>query len=457
MCVFLIKMDLYAVVDKSKKASYKAEDDYSTGRNVSKTSSKDDTGFPVCLLIGFITLFIAVVAMVIAIIVAFVMIASIQSDKDALMHTAFDMQNKTSVLARILRMNEILDEFHENFDYLQLSLQNNLSHLNILIFNLSSLANELPLELDSVQNDIITLQINITTSIYKHKSTIMSTTNKLERQVQDNVSSYQSGIGQLLNNFEQKFIADVQTLHAFDSCDSITALEITFPSGMYLLRSPPNVRVYCNMELVCDQIKGGWRRITRFNASDRNHNECPGNLERVSEIGRSNNLPSCRRSDQSAGCSEVIYANNNISYSRVCAKINAYLVNTPDGFRSYQNSRPNGINTDDNYVDGVSLTYGTDPRNHIWTFAVDITGDCSSCGVNIPSFLVNTNHYSCEKCAGTNRCQVLWDNEQCNNGHHWIYRSLSKSVNEDIGMRVCRDQDRGDEDIKIFVIEVYVQ
>ncbi len=27
VCVFLIKMDLYAVVDKSKKASYKAEDD----------------------------------------------------------------------------------------------------------------------------------------------------------------------------------------------------------------------------------------------------------------------------------------------------------------------------------------------------------------------------------------------------------------------------------------------
>ncbi len=42
-----------------------------------------------------------------------------------------------------------------------------------------------------------------------------------------------------------------------------------------------------------------------------------------------------------------------------------YQDKTPDAFDPYYHNRP----IDDAYVDGVSLTHGQSPRQHIWTFA----------------------------------------------------------------------------------------
>ena len=66
----------------------------------------------------------------------------------------------------------------------------------------------------------------------------------------------------------------------------------------------------------------------------------------------------------------------------------------------------NNPNIDHNYVDGVSITYGNNPRKHVWTLGVgNVTDDTSpnqyNCACNtgntettVPSF-VGSNYY-CE-------------------------------------------------------------
>ncbi len=52
---------------------------------------------------------------------------------------------------------------------------------------------------------------------------------------------------------------------------------------------------------------------------------------------------------------------------KVCGRIIAYQCSSPDAFLPYFFNR--SVSIDDGYVDGVSLTHGQSPRQHIWTFA----------------------------------------------------------------------------------------
>ena len=52
----------------------------------------------------------------------------------------------------------------------------------------------------------------------------------------------------------------------------------------------------------------------------------------------------------------------------MCGKIIGYQQGTPDAFFPY--IRQGQTTTDSHYVEGISLTHGTSPRKHIWTFAV---------------------------------------------------------------------------------------
>ena len=119
-----------------------------------------------------------------------------------------------------------------------------------------------------------------------------------------------------------------------------------------------------------------------------------------------------------------------------------------------------------NYVDGVSLTYGNSShRNHIWTYTTAvIVGDnrkgCGICSYMKPSFIginftCNTVH-----CVSGNDCFPIspWGGEaqQPCFGNETVYRQLSESTTGNIEMRLCRDQDQDDEDILISFLELFV-
>ena len=94
--------------------------------------------------------------------------------------------------------------------------------------------------------------------------------------------------------------------------------------------------------------------------------QCPSTLtQRIDS-----NKRTCAVDANSGSCVHVMnLTNTTIEYSRVCGKIKAYQVGSPDAFRSITNRH----SIDSNYVDGISLTYGR-PRKHIWTFAASL--DC---------------------------------------------------------------------------------
>ena len=72
----------------------------------------------------------------------------------------------------------------------------------------------------------------------------------------------------------------------------------------------------------------------------------------------------CGISISGLGCSSTIFNLHGIAYSQVCGKIIGYQDETPDAFGQAQTQSIDGA-----YVEGISLTHGSNPRQHIWTFA----------------------------------------------------------------------------------------
>ena len=184
-----------------------------------------------------------------------------------------------------------------------------------------------------------------------------------------------------------------------------------------------------------------------MNMTNSNH-QCPSSLHQRNDSG----TRSCAVKTHSGSCSSVYYKLHGIHYSRVCGKIRGYPARSLNSFNSQRS-------IDTYYVDGVSLTYGVTSRNHIWTFAAEYGN--SDCGTP-PAFV--GNNYFCDKQytgSSINLNNPLWDGEGCGsfppchyNNPPWFYRQLSSSTTEDIEMRLCRNQDRNNEDITVDQVEI---
>ncbi len=70
------------------------------------------------------------------------------------------------------------------------------------------------------------------------------------------------------------------------------------------------------------------------------------------------------------GCVSTTYSVYGVPYSQVCGRVKAYQDKTPDGFVAFHVDL--GRPVDNLYVDGVSLTHGQSPRQHIWTFVATL-------------------------------------------------------------------------------------
>ena len=152
------------------------------------------------------------------------------------------------------------------------------------------------------------------------------------------------------------------------SCAAILQFNSSSPSDHYWIRSSNSsaVHVYCDMTRSCGNITGGWMRVAELDMRD-NSSQCPSTLRMGTAC-----IPirTCVINSDNANCSSVSFTTHGFSYSRVCGMIRAYEVGTPDGFESHGSPR-SSPSLESNYVDGISLTHGASPRQHIWTFAAD--------------------------------------------------------------------------------------
>ena len=257
------------------------------------------------------------------------------------------------------------------------------------------------------------------------------------------------------------------------SCEAIHKKWPNKPSGYYKIAdSNGDIRyVYCHMENLCN-LEGGWMRIANLNMTQAT--SCPTEFRLYTNGG----VRACGRPVTSSGsCAGKIFSSSGIKYSQVCGKVIGYQV----GYTDAADGRPNNININTYYADGVSLTHGN-PREHIWTL-MSGQGDRSRyhnrcpCGsvdpISAPSF-VGSDYY-CEAGYQGNGSPTLgefyssdrlWDGKDCGsietaccqrNLIPWFYKSIGHYTTDDIEMRICCNEGTNDEDAPIEQYDIYVK
>ena len=235
---------------------------------------------------------------------------------------------------------------------------------------------------------------------------------------------------------------DVSNFYYYaSSCEEYYSLRGFISPGYYLIKLANGSisRVYCHMTLTCSNVTGGWMRVAKLRQD--------GEPQCFPGFSLSGNR--CRRKEEQRGCSRVLFSALDLQYSLVCGTILAYGEGSPDGFLSNEN------NISAAYVDGISLTQGVGfARKHIYTFAAAsfkrILGRrrTRACELGAQSFV--SSDFACLKLRNDNSCP---SSSNCSPS---FSRSLDTRTSEELEMRVCRDQERNDEDILLEEVELYI-
>ena len=306
------------------------------------------------------------------------------------------------------------------------------------------------------------------------------------KELQSQVSSIESVVSSMQFNIEMllertnatyELIKENKACDAihYNSCEAILNKLPNSPSGYYhLFVNGTTHHVYCHMETLCGG--GGWTRIASLNMTDPNE-KCPAQFRLYSQGG----VRACGRPVNAYGsgsCVGTTFSSRDIKYSQVCGKVIGYQYNSPDGAYAFAASSKD-INSP--YIDGISLTHGS-PRKHIWSLISgysDVGANRCPCSSNdprsVPSF-VDSDYYcesGCHTSSATDRrgstlytADPLWDGKGCGSSETaccqrplipWFYKSLTYSTADSVEMRICCDQDTGDEDVLIEQYEIYVK
>ena len=131
---------------------------------------------------------------------------------------------------------------------------------------------------------------------------------------------------------------------------------------------------------------------------------------------------------------------------------------------------------DEDYVSGLSITYSSNPRQHIWTFASgrgernknQCNCPCSVYGGHNSSFV--GNKYYCESGSVSAASfsihyfnDTLWDGAGCTDNccddttQPWFYHQLNQTTQDDIEARICARQKFSHGSTLIDQLELYIQ
>ena len=215
----------------------------------------------------------------------------------------------------------------------------------------------------------------------------------------------------------------------YAGCSKILQKNKISQSGYYTILAPNNslISVYCDMEGSNCDGKGGWMRVGYLNMTEPN-TICPPRLTLRQFPNIDHGV--CGRNMSSS----TFYSAHGFCYSKVCGQIRGYQFKSPDGFPPLfdSNASPN-IENCNTYVDGVTITYGSNPRKHIWTYACGVSEAAGIVG-HPPQYICPCNNdsndtyvpewigndYYCESGLHSEDHQevlysndTLWDGQQC--------------------------------------------
>ncbi len=263
-----------------------------------------------------------------------------------------------------------------------------------------------------------------------------------------------------------------QPLNPVESCKDVPRFK---GSGEYFIQPKCSndgpFKVYCDMdsEERFPDTQGGWMKVANLDMTDLNQT-CPDGFAPITRNTKPKRL--CGRpSTVSAGCVSVVFPVHGAGYSQVCGRVKAYQYASPDAFY-----RSQYVHLDSNYLDGVSITHGKEPRSHVWSFTSSWSNNhplvgcpCSSGDGSAPPSFVGQDYF-CE--SGHRNTWVgalypdnpLWDGVGCLDSSTccdsprlpWFCTTLSSATTNDIEVRLCADQGINDEDVPIEQVEIFV-
>ena len=260
----------------------------------------------------------------------------------------------------------------------------------------------------------------------------------------------------------------VYTTQIYTSCREFHLNDPSAPSGSYQreLSNGTIVDMYCDMEGTNCGGEGGWTRVAFVNMSQPGVT-CPTGLTQIQRSG----LTLCSRGS-------TMFTTLGLNYTAICGRVRGYQSGQPDGFRnSISNS---ALTVDNGYVDGVSITHGSCPRQHVWTYAIGLEDDgsgssdcpCNNGNSGSTSSFVGDKYY-CESGIDNHPFEQgvlysndpLWDGMNCNNREStcctnsnlpWFDTTLSDTTNDDLELRLLFNEDISGEDGPLDLIELYI-
>ena len=262
-----------------------------------------------------------------------------------------------------------------------------------------------------------------------------------------------------------------------DGCEEIIRNNPQSSEGWYWVSDSSDnstKRVYCYPSGHTSCGEGVWMRIGYFDMRG-NLTECPEPLERFAV----NRRWYCRRT--AAGCTSVYFSALGKNYTAVCGMVEGYQYGHMDAF-DYSTAP---ITPDDLYAEGVSITHGSSPRRHLWTYAVGLNANptsassrqcpCTVLGTSniLPTFL--GSEYYCDSGNPSRTSYInahlypdrLWDNygPSCVSGstccdnpdQPWFKKKLAQPANEDVEMRWCGSVSPTSEATATTRVELYIR
>uniref|UniRef100_A0A1X7T1A8 Fibrinogen C-terminal domain-containing protein n=1 Tax=Amphimedon queenslandica TaxID=400682 RepID=A0A1X7T1A8_AMPQE len=164
----------------------------------------------------------------------------------------------------------------------------------------------------------------------------------------------------------------------FHTCSEVLENIPNAASGYYNISQSNGsiVSVYCDMKGNNCDGNGGWMGIGYINMTE------PGAtcLQGLYSYTYGNKTLCDKRRYLGGGCNSTFFSANGLNYTKVCGQARGYQFGGPDGF--FPNYGGGSEEIEGVYVDGLSITHGSNPRIHIWTYANGVNRDhtgISSC------------------------------------------------------------------------------
>ena len=197
---------------------------------------------------------------------------------------------------------------------------------------------------------------------------------------------------------------------------------------------------------------------------------CPANLR----LKTSGPLRLCGKATDGPSCDSVVIPTNGQSYWEVCGSVRGYQYYSTDSFRRFGALS----NIDSPYVDGVSITYGQNPRKHVWTFAsglIQFTQSsykqytCPGVGGTLPPAFVADDYFCSSGNPAQNWLPIVYDRplwsspagncqgSECYGDTLMFCVRLQEPTYDNLELRICTDQDMANEEVRIESYDFYIK